>query len=299
MVGGGISGLAAAWFYRQAAGPYARILILENHDDFGGHAKRNEFRVGNRLLLGYGGTQSIEAPSRYSTESNRSAGGAGDRYRKVLQILRPEVLRVARHDPRRVLRQGTFGADRLVADEGKPSWAEYLAKTPMSEKARQDMLRIQTERVDYMPGLSVEEKQAKLGAMSYEAFLRDYAKVDQQVITYFMQRPHDLWAMGIDGVPASNNLTAALREGLGLMNARGRGGGAGGGGRQTEPYIFHFPDGNASVARHAGALTDSQRRAGQHYGRHRHGEIQLLAPGRQIFTGPDSPEQHRGARPAA
>ena len=44
VVGGGISGLAAAYFYRQAR-PNARILILDNHDDFGGHAKRNEFHV--------------------------------------------------------------------------------------------------------------------------------------------------------------------------------------------------------------------------------------------------------------
>src|SRR5271167_3900907 len=57
IVGGGISGLAAAWFYREAHGANKRILILENHDDFGGHAKRNEFRVDNHLLLGYGGTE--------------------------------------------------------------------------------------------------------------------------------------------------------------------------------------------------------------------------------------------------
>src|SRR4051794_23551735 len=43
VVGGGLSGLAAAWFYREQAGGRSRILILDNHDDFGGHAKRNEF----------------------------------------------------------------------------------------------------------------------------------------------------------------------------------------------------------------------------------------------------------------
>src|SRR5579864_6512193 len=42
IVGGGISGLAAAHFYRLALGSNQRILILDNHDDFGGHAKRNE-----------------------------------------------------------------------------------------------------------------------------------------------------------------------------------------------------------------------------------------------------------------
>ena len=49
IVGAGLGGLAAAHFYRRRK-PAARILILDNHDDFGGHAKRNEFEVDGRLL---------------------------------------------------------------------------------------------------------------------------------------------------------------------------------------------------------------------------------------------------------
>src|SRR3984885_9442495 len=71
VVGGGISGLAAAYFFRKQAGPSARILILDNHDDFGGHAKRNEFTAGGRTVLSYGGTQSIESPASYSEVSAR------------------------------------------------------------------------------------------------------------------------------------------------------------------------------------------------------------------------------------
>jgi spermidine dehydrogenase len=62
IVGGGISGLAAAHFYRERAGKSAKILILENHDDFGGHAKRNEFQLGGRLQLLNGGTMLIDSP---------------------------------------------------------------------------------------------------------------------------------------------------------------------------------------------------------------------------------------------
>jgi spermidine dehydrogenase len=62
VIGGGISGLAAAWFYRRTAGAGARILILDPLDDFGGHAKRNEFTLSQRLLIGYGGSQSIQSP---------------------------------------------------------------------------------------------------------------------------------------------------------------------------------------------------------------------------------------------
>src|SRR5262245_41280255 len=61
VVGGGISGLSAAYFYRKRH-PRARILILENHDDFGGHAKRNEFSVSGRMILSYGGSESLQSP---------------------------------------------------------------------------------------------------------------------------------------------------------------------------------------------------------------------------------------------
>src|SRR5438034_7116730 len=69
VVGGGISGLASAFFFRAAAGPQAKILILDNHDDFGGHAKRNEFRYDGRMLLLNGGTLNIEGPGQYSPEA--------------------------------------------------------------------------------------------------------------------------------------------------------------------------------------------------------------------------------------
>src|SRR4051812_24873300 len=66
VVGGGISGLAAAHFFRQHAGRSARILVLDNHDDFGGHAKRNEFQDGGRTVIGYGGSFSIDSAAPYS-----------------------------------------------------------------------------------------------------------------------------------------------------------------------------------------------------------------------------------------
>src|SRR2546423_7671537 len=66
VVGGGISGLAAAWFYRRAK-PSARILILDNHDDFGGHAKRNEFSLDGRRIVGYGGSPALPSPNSLFT----------------------------------------------------------------------------------------------------------------------------------------------------------------------------------------------------------------------------------------
>ena len=72
VVGAGISGLAAAWYYRRRF-PQARVLILDNHDDFGGHAKRNEFRAGGRLLLSYGGSESLQSPNALFSDFSRSS----------------------------------------------------------------------------------------------------------------------------------------------------------------------------------------------------------------------------------
>ena len=61
-----MSGLAAALYYRQKMGADARILLLDNHDDFGGHAKRNEFHHEGKMVLSLAGAQNIENPGNYS-----------------------------------------------------------------------------------------------------------------------------------------------------------------------------------------------------------------------------------------
>src|SRR5205807_3233898 len=71
IVGGGISGLAAAHFWRRALGASQKILVLDNHDDFGGHAKRNEFSYQGRTFIGYGGTMGISTPYPYSYTAKR------------------------------------------------------------------------------------------------------------------------------------------------------------------------------------------------------------------------------------
>ena len=72
VVGAGMSGLAAAHYYREKIGPEARILILDNHDDFGGHAKRNEFHRDGRMMVSLGGAQNIESVTGYSDPQRSS-----------------------------------------------------------------------------------------------------------------------------------------------------------------------------------------------------------------------------------
>src|SRR3984885_2918926 len=253
VVGGGISGLSAAYFFRKMAGPKARVLILENHDDFGGHARRNEYHVGDRTILGYGGTQSIAGPGLYSKQA-----------KGLLQDLDVDVKKFYKYYAQNFERSNglsravffdkeTFGTDRLVAGVGQPSWAEYLAKTPLSQDAQKDLARLYTEKVDYLPELKSWDKKVLLAKTSYKDYLLKYVKVSPDAIPFLQTETYGLYGVGIDAVPAGDlaGLGYPGFAGIDLSGPPGPGLGA----EITkqdegdEPYIFHFPDGNASVAR--------------------------------------------------
>src|SRR5277367_5031651 len=66
VVGGGISGLAAALFFQRQAGPNSTCLILENHPIFGGEAKQNEFEVDGKRLIAHQGSAIYLVPYPHS-----------------------------------------------------------------------------------------------------------------------------------------------------------------------------------------------------------------------------------------
>lgn len=261
VVGGGISGLAAAHFYRAKAGNSARILILENHDDFGGHAKRNEFHLGGRTQLINGGTVSIDSPTPYSAEADGLLKSLGIDPRAMAAKYRgsnPMAALGLRNAM--FFDKETFGEDRLVV--GVPAgrrqgsdgsgWKEFLERTPLSAQVQKDILRLQEDRIDYLPGLSEAEKRDRLSRMSYRDYLLNIVKMDPGVVPIYQTRTQGEWGVGVDAEPALDCWSQGLPgfQGLGLT--------AGGAGRMSftaagyangGSYNFHFPDGNASIAR--------------------------------------------------
>src|ERR1700730_4828100 len=251
VVGGGISGLAAAYFYRARTGAGARILILDNHDDFGGHAKRNEFALGGKIQLINGGTLGIDSPRPYSAVAAGLLTALG---------IDPAAL-AARHAERGLYAalglgpavffdKETFGEDRLI--KGKISSPGFLEKAPLSETARSDIRRLETGPIDYLPGLSSPEKKARLSRISYRDYLLDLVKVDPSVIPLYQSRTHGEWGVGIDAVSALDVWPFDLPGFQGLKLEPG-----------SAPHMgytpaasadagsakFHSPDGNASIAR--------------------------------------------------
>jgi spermidine dehydrogenase len=256
VVGGGISGLSSARFFHSTAGKTARVLILDNHDDFGGHAKRNEFEVDKTFMLGYGGTYSIESPAPYSAVA-----------KGVIRDLGIDVSSYARHNDARLypslglkekifFDKETFGADCLVVSpsprHGAKTWEEFASQAPLSDKAKADVKRLLTLDEDLMPGLTSEQKKAKLARMSYADYLTKLVKVDPKVVAMLDPRQKSLYGVGIDAVSAQDawGLDMPGFDGLKLKPGPGPGMGRDANrSEEAEKYFFHFPDGNSSIAR--------------------------------------------------
>jgi spermidine dehydrogenase len=256
VVGGGLSGLAAAYFFRKLQGPHAKILILDNHEDFGGHATRNEFRLGGRTLLINGGTINIEDFGAYDEPSQQLIRELGIDVERYPEFVDEELYASLGLGQGVFFDKETFGVDRLVTGgrelgwwgvslpvtgERKLRWRKFLTKTPLSERARSDIARLYEERVDYLPGLSLEEKKLALQRMSYRDFLTDVVGVHEDAIPYLQALSTGYWAIGIDALPALACLYSGFPGYQGFEGIPKRE-------RSREAY-FRFPDGNASIAR--------------------------------------------------
>jgi spermidine dehydrogenase len=264
VVGGGISGLAAAHFFRkQVGGPDARILILDNHDDFGGHAKRNEFHHNGRTYLVNGGTLNVEAPSQYSPEAAGLLWDLGidrTRYYDSIADVRERYADLGLSSGFFFDRE-TFGRDHLATGYGRRPWAEIAKESPLTEHAREDLVRLRdpAAAIDPWPNESPDAKKKLLAGMSYLSYLTDVLDVDPKVA--FM---HDsagyIYCTGIDAVPALFAWNAGYPGfaalGLGptppsqLIDEPGGAHGRENQGRAgTGDPTMYFPDGNATITR--------------------------------------------------
>jgi spermidine dehydrogenase len=254
VVGAGISGLAAAHFYRARTSPKSRILILDNHDDFGGHAKRNEFNLQGHMNLLNGGTLEIDSPRPY--------GPVAAGLLTTLGIDVPKLVKATQNlefYEQQGLQSGvffdreTFGADKLAVGLGRLPFPEFLAQAPLSASTRATIVQIQEGKIDYLPGLSSDDKKQRLSRMSYESFLRDLIHADSTVLNFYHARTMGEWGVGTDAVSALDCWGFGLPGFQGMNLAKGsirRMGFTPAGYEDTGgSYRLHFPDGNATIAR--------------------------------------------------
>ncbi|MGB5247510.1 MAG: FAD/NAD(P)-binding protein [Woeseia sp.] len=256
VIGGGLSGLAAAWFFRREQ-PNAKILILENHDDFGGHAKRNEFSIGDKTVIGYGGSQSIDTPSSYSAEARDLLRALSIDTQRFYKAFDADLYAQYGLGSGYYLDKEQFGTGKLVRGNYFIDWgaAEHpdgihgFARDLTDSAAEQAALIALLEgNTDYLPGLSPAAKVAHLRGISYQEYLESHANISQRILRIVNPVPKGLWGVGTDAISAREamHMWMAGFGGLGIDLQRDDPFAPA---EHDEPYIFHFPDGNASIAR--------------------------------------------------
>ncbi len=259
VVGAGLSGLAGAHWFRQHAGRPVTMLLLDALDDVGGHARRNEFvsRSGRRLV-GYGGSQSLDSPSLFSPAAKGLLADLGldlkrfeteffDRGWAKRQGLVNRALYFGRE---------AWGDERMVLRQPDEPPAQWLPRTPLSARARADALRLFDTAPTHHPLQrlrTVAARRALLARTLYSDYLAHHWHADPQLIRHLQANTQGYFGVGTDATTALDAWAAGLPgfEGVDLgeaVDAR-----MSPSGRQLhlskDDYVYHFPDGNAGLAR--------------------------------------------------
>lgn len=252
IVGAGLSGLAAAHMYRQRVGRSARVLILDNHDDFGGHAKRNEFNVDGKHLIGYGGSQSIDSPASFSAASSRMLQDAGVDTAPFYEYFDRTYFADRNMKSGIYFSKSKYGTDsvhdnvlRIFGNSDLTDVQKSIDGYPLSDNAKNSFVSLLTSENDYFAGKSRAEKEALLTTMSYTDFLRNNVGTHEEVVLILRDVIKGFWGIGYDGLSAMEGFRLGM-PGAWYMGLEEESSGPAG---REEPYIFHFPDGNAGVAR--------------------------------------------------
>ena len=251
VVGGGISGLSAAYFYQQQHGRDKKVLILDNHDDFGGHAKRNEHRIDGVTRISYGGSQSLVEPNH-----------AHEIVRKLLEDIGVNLDRFKtaydtdffkRHNLGAVtyFNKKVFGEDKVVQhpycnypnyveglQSAKLSSKEAAQQAPLSDSGKEQLLRVLNGGLHKLK-VPKEELLNYTRTHLYFDYLKDTLGVNDPGVLRMARHSGLDW--GSTGTELMSIAAARSCGALGFAPVAVY--------DEDNPYIHHFPDGNAGVAR--------------------------------------------------
>ena len=251
VVGAGLSGLAAAYFYRQKHGADKKVLILDNHDDFGGHAKRNEHTINGKTRITYGGSQTLVEPTHANRVVLRLLEDIGvdlERFKTAYDtgFFKKHGLGSVTYFNKQV-----FGEDKVVQHpycnypnyvEGlmgaKLSNEEAARQAPLSDRGQEQLLRVLNGGLHTLK-VPKGELRSYLDTHSYFDYLKDTLGVDDPGVLRMARHSGLDWAS--TGTDMMSIGTAQSCGALGFAPVAVY--------DESNPYIHHFPDGNAGVAR--------------------------------------------------
>jgi spermidine dehydrogenase len=189
VVGGGLSGLGAAYQFKKQARPGQTCLILENHPIFGGHAKRNEFAVNGFKLTGPQASNSFSVIEREGAPEHEIFSDLKIPRTFSYQELDPEFdqLQFDRTSYGFLLWKDISPSLGLFFDQGdkpfwsKDPWGRKLKDTPYPKKVRKDFLRWRNTRKNYRSSPDFMEW---LDAMTYKDYLEKIMGLSSEVTQF-------------------------------------------------------------------------------------------------------------------
>ncbi len=253
VVGGGLSGLAAATLFQRERGSDQRILILDNHDDFGGHAKRNEFMSADHMLLGIGGSVNLEDPSTYSDESVTLLEEVGLDFDKLEKAMDGDPLATL-GDTSGLFLKTAKGEGKITvgrwrrALHGYDDYKGLINQLPLPQTEKDKIIKLSGGDWDYLVGLSISERIEYLESTPYHQFLLEKVGLSAKSLSLFDSWIRVLWGVGGDGISVHEALLTGA-PGLGSVGWPWE---------IAESYLFGsdepfttllLPDGNATLAR--------------------------------------------------
>jgi spermidine dehydrogenase len=250
VVGGGLSGLAAAYFYRQLHGDGSKILILDNHDDFGGHAKRNEFHQGGPMRLAWGGTVNMEY-TKYSPTAMGLLRDLGIDIPRLLEnfefhwLDNGTGLQAATWFDPKTWGQNVLLPGIVISNLSPQELAGQVAAFPISEPARAALRKFLLADQDVLAGMSESQKHDYLQSTSYRDFLREHFALPDDAIQVFSSATMGFWGVRAENLSVAECLESGL-PGWHVLGNFVQSAEEEAAGPSTSAM---FPDGNASIAR--------------------------------------------------
>ena len=271
VVGGGISGLSAAYFFQKEHGKDTKVLILDNHDDFGGHARRNEHMINGDLRLTNGGSQTFVSPharSELVLNLLKEIGIDLDQFKTAYDV---NFYKRNKLGAITYFNKQMFGEDKVVKHPygNYPWWVEGLPRpeisheeaarqAPLSEKGKEQLLRVLNGGLHVLD-VPREELEDYMYSHSYFDYLKTNLMVDDPGVLEMARTSCSDWegggadvfsigvaidcgALGFDPVSTWKDL---MGEDAFQKEVREHGNVF----AEEDPYIHHFPDGNATIAR--------------------------------------------------
>jgi len=270
VVGGGISGLSAAFLYQQEHGKDKKVLVLDNHDDFGGQCARNEHTLGDNTRLIFGGSQTIVSPHAQSETVLKLFKDLDIDLDKLKSAYDVDFYKRNHLKAVTYFNKRKFGEDKVVKHpfcyypsfvEGLPrpmlSYEEAVKQTPLSAKGKEQLLRVLKGGVHVLkvPQKALEQY---ISTHSYFDYLKTTLGVDDPgVLEMARNSCVDNSGPGADIATIEEALStgglgldpATLKDVMGEKKFENYINRHGFIMVDGDPYVHHFPDGNASIPR--------------------------------------------------